>query len=303
MIPTSLLLVSLLSLPFAKDAQQGVPAPAKPHQKASASPKNPAEVLEITLAQLRDLQADDGSWGGRPETTALALLAFSGDGNTVHSGPHKEGLRGGLTWLLGQSQENGDLGAGNPKAHVLATAYLAECFNFGKSPRIKQALSSALEHLAHIKVASAPDLLIWAGLAAATAREAKVRIPESLKTQLDESLSKRPKMADALPGVYLAKARWFEEGPAAEWSKGLEELPLSDSISVEEIALRLHAHFQVSDESFFPRYRQLLPRVWLQIQAILAVDQDASPGQMETLAFAALCLETPWRLARVGEED
>ncbi len=66
-------------------------------------------------------QAKDGSWslrgpyndGGtqenKPAATAMALLAFSGDGHTHLEGEYKDNVAAGIKWLVAQQDATGSL--------------------------------------------------------------------------------------------------------------------------------------------------------------------------------------------------
>ncbi|MEO0478235.1 MAG: hypothetical protein AAF196_02015 [Planctomycetota bacterium] len=129
-------------------------------------------VLTDALIWLRDHQDDDGKWDadefmkhdeGEPCTnpgnaahdvgvTALALLAFLGDGSTLRNGPFKENVHRGIGWL--RDQMDPDTGLIGVKAahdyiydHTIATLALVEAAGLSNSRLIKNDAAKALEYL------------------------------------------------------------------------------------------------------------------------------------------------------------
>jgi hypothetical protein len=118
--------------------------------------KTTAEAIEAALEWLRKHQDEDGKWdadefmkhdtegekcngAGNPVhdvgLTGLALLAFLGDGSTMRTGPYREVIKKGITWLKEQQQENGLFGqnASNDFIYDHAIATYAMCEAYGLS--------------------------------------------------------------------------------------------------------------------------------------------------------------------------
>jgi hypothetical protein len=129
-----------------------------PGPRGTRGPRGPTpEAIERALEWLRDHQDADGKWDcdqfmkhddpSLPASTgagnavhdvgvtALALLAFLGDGNTLRSGPYRDTVRAGVLWLRSQQQENGLFGtaASHDFVYDHAIAAYAMCEAFGLS--------------------------------------------------------------------------------------------------------------------------------------------------------------------------
>lgn len=80
------------------------------------------------------------------EVTALAMLAFLGDGHTTRVGHWRREVALAAEWLVSrQDAESGQLGA--PQAQPLATLALAELAALDQDPRITGAARAAAAHL------------------------------------------------------------------------------------------------------------------------------------------------------------
>ena len=109
--------------------------------------------FEVECAR-RNKQACGGS-GLEPYdvgVTALALLAFLGDGNTAHAGEHHEVVLRGVRWLLAQQDpESGLIGgtAGHALTynHALATLALCEVASCTDSPAVQVPARRAVERI------------------------------------------------------------------------------------------------------------------------------------------------------------
>lgn len=136
-------------------------------------------ALAAGLAWLRDHQASDGHWScadfmhdnalGRTcdcdgeglemhdvGVTGLALLAFLGDGNTPRSGPHKEVVARGLTWL--RAQQDPDTGRIGPRTgnawiydHAIAALALCEAWYFTRNPLQGASAQAAVDFAARAR--------------------------------------------------------------------------------------------------------------------------------------------------------
>ncbi len=275
----------------------------EPTKQQPGALMKPSDGLRVALGQLDALQQPDGSWAGEPRATALALLAYTGDGNTLMAGPYRDQVRKGFTWLVGQAGEGFDLGGGDPKAHAICTGALADCALFSTMPKANLVLAKALDHLATLDVTASPELLTWSSLAAATARDAKVRVPKALGLALDKALVQRPKEDHALAGACLAHARWLGKQAPEAWIEALDGSSLPGRLTDEQLAFRFYAHFQISAKTWKAWFRRLLPIAWKRMQAAIGPGENATADQVESLALAASGIESAYRLKRVGEGE
>jgi hypothetical protein len=100
------------------------------------------EAVVSGLAWLKRNKQRDGSWsmrgpygdGGHSENriaaTAMALLAFMGDGNTHKSGEYKDEVLGGIKYLIRKQGRDGFMARGTPgheKMYAQAQATIALC--------------------------------------------------------------------------------------------------------------------------------------------------------------------------------
>ena len=83
--------------------------------------------------------------------TGLALLAFLGDGNTLHSGPYRDVVKRGIQWLCQQQKSNGLLGEASSNEfvynHAIATIAVVEAVGLSKSKLLRQYAQDALNYL------------------------------------------------------------------------------------------------------------------------------------------------------------
>ena len=83
--------------------------------------------------------------------TALALLAFLGDGSTMRAGPYKENIKRGVLWLKGQQQENGLFGSNASHDfvydHAIAAYAMCEAFGLSEYKLLRKTAQKALNYL------------------------------------------------------------------------------------------------------------------------------------------------------------
>lgn len=189
-----------------------------------------ADGIAAGLAWLARHQAEDGSFAaelfwkrdadGAPGdgagergrdvgATAVALLAFLGDGQTCWSGEHEEVLRGGVLWLCRhQDPESGAfvdprIAPRHAFDHALATWALAEAYGLSELLRLRPFVDRALTHLDELRVEqggwSAPmaDTTIDVAVVTAFAQMARV-------VARDFRLRERSEAADALAAAWAA---------------------------------------------------------------------------------------------------
>ena len=83
--------------------------------------------------------------------TALALLAFLGDGSTMRSGPYKENIKRGVLWLKGQQQENGLFGSAASHDfvydHAIAAYAMCEAYGLSDYKLLRKTAQKGIEYL------------------------------------------------------------------------------------------------------------------------------------------------------------
>ncbi|MCU0866434.1 MAG: caspase family protein [Planctomycetes bacterium] len=129
--------------------------------------------IEAGLRWLKDHQDEDGKWDcdgfmkhddaaskicdGQGNAmhdigvTGLALLAFLGDGSTIRSGPHKEVIKNGVTWLREQQQENGLFGTNASHDfvydHAIAAYAMCEAYGLSGLETLRPTAQNAIDYL------------------------------------------------------------------------------------------------------------------------------------------------------------
>ena len=93
--------------------------------------------------------------------TALALLAFLGDGNTLRSGEHRDVVKKAVVWLRKQQAEGGRFGAQDAPdwiyGHAIATYAMVEAYDVSSYKMLSPSAESALRFLqAHRR-----DRAVW----------------------------------------------------------------------------------------------------------------------------------------------
>ncbi len=124
-----------------------------------------AKAIYAGLEWLKRVQRTDGRWtssndGGAPNkkrttndvgATALALLAFLGDGSTMRSGPYKTQVKKGISWLVDQQQESGLIGQASGHSfhysHALATLAMAEAYGLSRYAILKRKVQRAVDYI------------------------------------------------------------------------------------------------------------------------------------------------------------
>ncbi len=116
------------------------------------------------LAWLARNQLNDGSWslvgpyaGGVPEdfdnqvaATAMALIAFQGDGHTHREGKYRQNVVQGWKWLLAEQQDNGNFYRPHLFNHHfytqgLCTIALCELYGMTKDPTYREPAERAVQ--------------------------------------------------------------------------------------------------------------------------------------------------------------
>ncbi|MFG0254244.1 MAG: prenyltransferase/squalene oxidase repeat-containing protein [Rhodopirellula sp. JB053] len=122
------------------------------------------EAVELGLKWLAKQQQKNGSWSMRgpyddgsfqenhTAATAMALLAFQGDGNTHFDGPYSKNVERGLKFLLNkQRRRDGFFAANEPHhqrayAHAQATIVLCELYAMTRDSKLRVPAEAAIEY-------------------------------------------------------------------------------------------------------------------------------------------------------------
>ncbi len=190
------------------------------HRREGGSAKE-TRALRAALEWLAACQKEDGSWPDLIEEeglqrdmrysvgiTAVALLAFLGDGHTTTEGAHSEVVERGLAWLLDQQDDSSGLigeqiGHGFLYDHALATLVLAEAYGMGAADSLEGPLERACELLLSARNKNAAwrydlppkgdnDTCIsgWCGMALSVAHEVGVEVDPAAFEGLESWLGK-----------------------------------------------------------------------------------------------------------------
>ena len=83
--------------------------------------------------------------------TALALLAFLGDGSTMRAGPYKANIKKGIKWLRSQQQESGLFGGSASHDfvydHAIAAYAMVEAYGLSDYKLLKKAAQKGINYL------------------------------------------------------------------------------------------------------------------------------------------------------------
>jgi hypothetical protein len=131
-----------------------------------------ARAIEMGLEWLKDHQDPDGMWdadefmkhdvdGARTDgagvathdvgVTALALLAFLGDGSTMRSGPYRDVIKDAVMWLRQQQGDNGLFGINAAHDyiydHALAALAMIEAYGLSDYKLLKRYAQGGINYL------------------------------------------------------------------------------------------------------------------------------------------------------------
>lgn len=122
------------------------------------------EAVDAGLAWLKRQQGRDGSWSltgpyldgsgseSKAAATAMALLAFQGDGNTHLAGPYAKEVERGMKWLIKQQNREGffasDTRASHSKAYAQAqcTIAVSELYAMTQDSWLRQPTELAIQY-------------------------------------------------------------------------------------------------------------------------------------------------------------
>lgn len=179
------------------------------------------DAVELALKWLAKQQRKDGSWslkgpytsgamgGDIPESaTALALLAFQGDGNTHKDGPFQKQVAKGIYALLRMQGGNGDFFQEGGRtnnwfyAHAQATMAVCELYGMTKDEDLREPATRAIQFLIESqdpnlggwrympKSDSDTSVTGWVVMAFQSARMAGLEVPSPVLTKIGEYLDK-----------------------------------------------------------------------------------------------------------------
>jgi hypothetical protein len=108
-----------------------------------------AVLLYLACRQEPDGSWDASRWGASGasdvEVTSLAVLAFTNVGYTPRCGKYRAVVGRGLAWIVQHQREDGRVGGGSLRDHVLAGITLSESWGLTKQPGLRAAAEKALK--------------------------------------------------------------------------------------------------------------------------------------------------------------
>ncbi len=178
-----------------------------------------AKAVELGLKWLARQQSKDGSWSlrgpyddgsyqeNKTAATAMALLAFQGDGNTHLDGPYAKTVERGLHFLLNrQSKRDGFFAHNEPDrqqayAHAQGTIALCELYGMTQDSRLRQPAEAAVEFSVRAQSESGgwryhprgdSDLSVtgWYVMALVSAKSAGIRVEHSVLAEVQGYLDR-----------------------------------------------------------------------------------------------------------------
>ena len=122
------------------------------------------EAVMLGLAWLAQVQKPDGNWvydmghvRDLSSATGLAVLAFTGAGQSHKEGRYKQTVQAGVNWLvadvdMSQSPDRGKFKSGTkPHGHMysqgIATLALVEAYGLTHDPKLKPAAQAAIDYI------------------------------------------------------------------------------------------------------------------------------------------------------------
>lgn len=212
---TALLPAQRIGLGVAPDGIYG----ARSSERTSSAARARRAAIDDGLRWLTRERGDalhwhvEGADENAPATvavTALAVLAFLADGNTMRSGPHKVSLKNGLAWLRQQQQESGAV-AESTGPHLLATLAIVESYRLSYYKLLRSSAQLAVDHAATLRTedggwrtnpkatVSDPALSVWGAMTLGTAIDSDLAVPRGARAGLARWL--RGTRAGAVPEV------------------------------------------------------------------------------------------------------
>lgn len=177
-----------------------------------------ADSVDLGLAWLVKQQRSDGSWsltgpytlGARQEcvaaATAMAMLAFQGNGQTHQSGQHTAVMQKALNALLAMQDDEGNFWQGEREhdwtySHAQATIAICELYGMTKDPAIKEPAQKAVNYLIsaqhelggwRYRPRSDSDTSVtgWAVMALQSALMAGLEVPSPVLSKISSYLDK-----------------------------------------------------------------------------------------------------------------
>ncbi|MHC4854165.1 MAG: hypothetical protein ACYTF5_19360 [Planctomycetota bacterium] len=263
---------------------------------AACGEQEVATAIERGLDWLWRNQVRQGSWAGGVGATGAALLAFTGDANTMKSGPRKSTIKRGVSWLRMQQGPDGRIGPkGTPnhlRDHAIATYAICEVQGLSRSAVLKKNAQSAINYL-HLGDEDAPASA-WTILCYRAAKDFGLTLDERAPKALRRWLDGHAATAGALLGRFM-----LGDTPAKHPEMTAVARRLHGRIKgYDAWFFTSHALFQMGDDHWDPWCEQL--RVWIRKQR-----DDGSWGDRDERAYATammvLALQASYRYRRVWD--
>ncbi len=233
-LPMKDVMKTIAALPLEKDA----PVPCTPFSRDTVFqglfvarmmaqfPDWLPRTVSEGLKSLAGNQRDVGSWKAQPTssglddvgTTALALLAFLGDGSGPDEGKHSEVVKRGLSWLMARQDAEGAFTHGGDHSTMndaMAVYALAEAFGATMDDRYEGAVARGARALlsrrgpkglwaANAKQRGISDLLTttWCVMALRSASDSGVDVDEGVFEKVVERLDAVTRRDGGIPAVF-----------------------------------------------------------------------------------------------------
>lgn len=206
-------------LPITLSLSGREPGQREGHLRKGGGTKSTQEAVELALKWIAKVQHQDGGWSlvgsfpdGVPEerenrsaATAMALLAFQGNGVTPNRGIQKENLKRGWTWLLKQQDESGCFYRDAPPQHRFytqgfCTIAICELYHVTRDPEHRKSAEKAVEYCLNHQSkiggwryypgSQDQDLSVtgWILMSLQSARMAGLRVPEENLAKIHDFL-------------------------------------------------------------------------------------------------------------------
>ncbi len=261
MLPAKAILPTALTITFtavlaAQDPPDLPPAINTAVGLGGPPPKEVTDAIENGLRWLAQHQHADGSFpADRPErtvaSTALAMLAFLGDGNTLRAGPHREPVKKATTWLRAQQDEQGRFGTGEHPDQIVDQAIAAwamsEAYGLSQYRILKKSTQLGIDWLVrqrqdsggwgHAGQDANTVATLWAVAACASAANFELSVPDDWNRRaiafVAERTHRKGRIGFTRKGEPLQRA---EPGDQARFAPEHTELPTAAGLLIRYFA-------------------------------------------------------------------